>query len=72
MNWDRVEGSWKQLIGGSRQRWGKLTGDQLDVAAGIRDSLAGRMQAAYGISKDETEKQLAEWRKRMKTNAKLG
>jgi uncharacterized protein YjbJ (UPF0337 family) len=71
MNWDRIEGSWKQFIGSSRQHWGQLTGNQLDVAAGIRDILAGRMQAAYGVSKDETEKQLAEWRKRMKNNAKL-
>jgi uncharacterized protein YjbJ (UPF0337 family) len=71
MNWDRIEGSWKQFIGSTRQRWGNWTGDQLDVAAGIRDSLAGRMQESYGISKDETEKQLAEWRKRMNSDAKL-
>jgi uncharacterized protein YjbJ (UPF0337 family) len=66
MNWDRIEGNWKQLKGSAKERWGKLTDDQLDVIAGKRDNLAGKIQEAYGISKDETEKQLAEWQKRMK------
>jgi len=66
MNWDRIEGNWKQFKGNAKEQWGKLTDDQLDVIAGKRDNLAGRIQEAYGISKDETEKQLAEWQNRMK------
>jgi uncharacterized protein YjbJ (UPF0337 family) len=65
MNWDRIEGNWKQFKGSALQQWGKLTEDQLDVVAGKRDVLVGRIQEAYGISKDETEKQLAEWQQRM-------
>jgi uncharacterized protein YjbJ (UPF0337 family) len=65
MNWDRIEGNWKQFKGNAMQQWGKLTDDQLDVIAGKRDLLLGKIQEAYGISKDETEKQLAEWQKRM-------
>jgi len=65
MNWDRIEGNWKQFKGSALQQWGKLTDDQLDVVAGKRDLLLGRIQEAYGITKDETEKQLAEWQKRM-------
>jgi uncharacterized protein YjbJ (UPF0337 family) len=65
MNWDRIEGNWKQFKGNAMQQWGKLTDDQLDVIAGKRDMLLGRIQELYGISKDETEKQLADWEKRM-------
>ena len=63
MNWDRIEGDWKQFKGSVLQKWGKLTDDQLDVIAGKRDRLDGKIQEAYGISKDETEKQLAAWQK---------
>jgi uncharacterized protein YjbJ (UPF0337 family) len=65
MNWDRIEGNWKQFKGNAVQQWGKLTGDQLDVIAGKRDLLLGRIQELYGISKEEGEKQLADWEKRM-------
>ena len=66
MNWDRIEGNWKQFKGNVKEQWGKLTDDQLDVIAGKRNNLAGKIQEMYGISKDETEKQLADWQKRMK------
>jgi uncharacterized protein YjbJ (UPF0337 family) len=69
MNWDRIEGNWKQFKGNALQQWGKLTDDQLDVIAGKRDLLLGRIQELYGISRDETEKQLAEWEKRMQAIA---
>jgi len=65
MNWDRIEGNWKQFKGSALQQWGKLTDDQLDVVAGKRDLLLGRIQEAYGITRDETEKQLAAWQKRV-------
>ena len=69
MNWDRIEGNWKQFKGNAMQQWGKLTHDQLDVIAGKRDLLLGRIQEAYGITKDETEKQLAAWQERMQESA---
>jgi len=65
MNWDRIEGNWKQFKGNALQQWGKLTDDQLDVIAGKRDLLLGRIQELYGISREETEKQLADWQNRM-------
>jgi uncharacterized protein YjbJ (UPF0337 family) len=64
MNWDRIEGNWKQIKGKAKQQWGKLTDDQLDVIAGKRDLLAGKIQEEYGISKDETEKQLSDFERR--------
>jgi uncharacterized protein YjbJ (UPF0337 family) len=69
MNWDRIEGNWKQFKGNAKEQWGKLSDDQLDVIAGQRGSLAGKIQEAYGISKEETEKQVAEWQQRMKDAA---
>jgi len=66
MNWDSIEGKWKQFKGNVREQWGKLTDDQLDVIAGKRDNLAGKIQETYGLSKEEAEKQLADWQKRMK------
>jgi uncharacterized protein YjbJ (UPF0337 family) len=61
MNWDRIEGNWKQIKGEVKRQWGKLTDDELDEVAGNRDRLAGKIQEAYGISKDETERMLADW-----------
>lgn len=66
MNWDRIEGNWKQFKGSIRARWGKLTDDQLDVVSGKRDLLAGRIQETYGVTKDEAEKQLAAWQQSQK------
>jgi uncharacterized protein YjbJ (UPF0337 family) len=66
MNWDQIEGNWKQFKGNVKQQWGKLTDDQLEVIAGKRDKLAGKIQEAYGISKDVAEKQLTDWQKRQK------
>lgn len=58
MNWDIVEGNWKQFKGKVKVQWGKLTDDQLDVIAGKRDDLSGKIQESYGLSKDEAEKQI--------------
>ncbi|MFN3232257.1 MAG: CsbD family protein [Alphaproteobacteria bacterium] len=61
MNWDQIEGKWKQLTGDAKKRWGKLTDDDLDVAEGNRDKLEGKIQERYGIAKNEASKQVDEW-----------
>ena len=58
MNWDRIEGNWKQLTGKVRQQWGKLSDDDLDIIGGRREELAGRIQEVYGVSKDEADRQI--------------
>lgn len=58
MNWDRIEGGWKQMTGKVKEQWGKLTDDDLTEVAGKRDQLAGKIQARYGIAKEEAERQL--------------
>jgi uncharacterized protein YjbJ (UPF0337 family) len=64
MNWDRIEGNWKQFKGKVKEQWGKLTDDNLDIIAGNRDRLAGKVQEAYGISKDEAMKQIKRFEER--------
>ena len=66
MNWDIVEGNWKQFKGKVKSQWGNLTDDQLDVIGGKRVELAGKIQEAYGISKDEAETQIKEFEERNK------
>ena len=66
MNWDQVEGKWKQYAGSVREKWGKLTNDDLTVIGGKREQLVGRIQERYGIAKDEAEKQVDEFTKGLK------
>ena len=61
MNEDRIKGQWKQLTGKIQAKWGDLTNDDLDVAEGNADYLAGKIQERYGITKDEAEKQVREF-----------
>ncbi|MGB9151347.1 MAG: CsbD family protein [Burkholderiales bacterium] len=61
MNWDRIEGNWMQFKGNAKQQWGKLTDDQIEVIAGKRDHLIGKIQEVYGITKEATEKQVNDW-----------
>ncbi|MNC88766.1 hypothetical protein D3C83_46180 [compost metagenome] len=63
MNWDRVEGNWRQLKGMFKEHWGELTDDQIDIIAGKRERLIGVLQESYGIAKDEAERRVKEWEK---------
>jgi uncharacterized protein YjbJ (UPF0337 family) len=58
MNQDRMSGNWKQVKGKIKEQWGKLTDDDLDVIAGKRDQLLGRIQERHGIAKDQAERQV--------------
>ena len=61
MNWDSIEGNWKQFKGQVQTQWGKLTEDDLDVVEGKRTQLAGKIQERYGIAKDQAERQIDDW-----------
>ena len=63
MNWDRIEGNWKQMVGSARKQWGKLTDSDWQVLQGRKDRLVGRIQERYGIAKDEAQRQADEWAK---------
>jgi uncharacterized protein YjbJ (UPF0337 family) len=61
MNWDRIQGNWKQVVGKAKSQWGKLTDNDLDVIAGRREQLAGKIQERYCIAKENVERQIAAW-----------
>jgi uncharacterized protein YjbJ (UPF0337 family) len=63
MNWNRVEGNWKQFSGKVKAKWGKLTDDQITQIDGHREELVGQIQEAYGIGQDEADRQVKEWEK---------
>lgn len=52
MNQDRIRGRWKQFKGKVKEQWGKLTEDDLDVIAGRREQLLGRIQQRHGLARD--------------------
>ena len=61
MNWQQIEGKWDYAKGKLREKWGKLTDDDIDVIAGKRDQLIGRLKQRYGIQKDAAEKEINNW-----------
>jgi uncharacterized protein YjbJ (UPF0337 family) len=61
MNADIFRGKWNQIKGKAKQKWGKLTDDDLDRVEGSRDELVGVIQERYGKSKDEVEKEVDSW-----------
>ena len=58
MNWDQIEGNWKQLKGSAQAQWGKLTDDDLDVVEGNREKLEGKLQERYGYAKEEAKREV--------------
>ena len=69
MNMDQVEGNWKQMMGAMKEKFGKLTDDDLTVAKGKAEALVGRLQERYGITKEEATKQMDEFVKAHKAQA---
>lgn len=61
MNWDQIEGNWKQLRGKAQEKWGDITGDELDQVSGKRDQLVGLVQKKYGRAKEEAEREVDGW-----------
>jgi uncharacterized protein YjbJ (UPF0337 family) len=61
MNWDQIEGKWKQFSGSAREKWGKLTDSDWQTIAGKKDQLVGRIQERYGLAKDEADREADEW-----------
>ena len=64
MDWERLEGSWREMTGKLKQQWGKLVSDSVTASDGQHDELVGKIQQAYGISRDEAERQINDWETR--------
>jgi uncharacterized protein YjbJ (UPF0337 family) len=56
MDWNRIEGNWKQVKGKVKEQWGKLTDDDLDQISAKRDQLEGKIQERYGLEKDRVQR----------------
>jgi len=61
MNWDRIQGEWKQMASQIKAKWAKLNDDDLKSMAAKKDALVGKIQERYGILRDDAEKQVDEW-----------
>ena len=64
MNKDEIGGNWKQLKGKAKEKWGKLTDDDMTVIEGKRDQLVGKIQERYGYAKDQAEKEVSDWERK--------
>ena len=63
MNWDQLQGKWKQMKGAVKQQWGKLTDDDVEWIAGSREKFVGKLQERYGLAKEEAQNKADEWMK---------
>ena len=61
MDWNRVEGNWKQIEGKIKAKWGKLTDDDLTAIKGRREQLEGKIQERYGLTKDQARREIEDW-----------
>ena len=59
--WNKVSGNWKRVRGAVKERWGKLTHNEIREAQGRRETLNGYIQSRYGIDRDAADKQIDEW-----------
>ncbi len=66
MNWQRIEGNWKQFAGQVKEQWGKLTDDDLTRINGKQEQLVGRIEERYGIGREGAEKQVNNWTSRLR------
>jgi uncharacterized protein YjbJ (UPF0337 family) len=66
MNWDRIEGDWKQFVGKVKEKWGKLTDDDIAAINGKREQLEGKIQERYGHTKDQVKKDVDDWQGSLK------
>jgi uncharacterized protein YjbJ (UPF0337 family) len=67
MNWDEIEGKWKVIKGTVREKFGKLTDDDLNVVRGRRDQLIGKLQERYGYAREEAQRQVDDFARSCKS-----
>ncbi len=61
MNWDQIEGNWKQFTGKAREQWGDLTDNELQEAKGQREQMIGLVQEKYGKTREAAEREVSDW-----------
>jgi len=63
VDWNRIQGNWKQAQGQIKEKWGKLTDDDLATINGQREQLEGIIQKRYGLAKDLVRDDVDAWLK---------
>jgi uncharacterized protein YjbJ (UPF0337 family) len=71
MNWDQIEGKWRQFKGDVKRQWGKLTDDDLTTIGGHKDKLVGALQERYGYSKDQADREAAQFAENLREHQKM-
>jgi uncharacterized protein YjbJ (UPF0337 family) len=71
MNWDQIEGGWKQFVGAAKQKWGKFTDDDWTQLTGKKDEIVGKIQQRYGRTRDEAEREVDEWSREVTTRSEV-
>jgi len=66
MNWDQIKGKWKQIKGSFREEFGNLTDNDLEMIAGMRERLVGKLQERYGFVKEEAQDRADEFARNLK------
>ncbi|MEJ6399076.1 CsbD family protein [Yoonia sp. 208BN28-4] len=61
MNWDQIQGNWKEYKGKAQAKWGELTNDELDEVQGDRTALEGKIQQKYGKTKEQAKEEVDSW-----------
>jgi uncharacterized protein YjbJ (UPF0337 family) len=70
MDWNRIEGDWKQLKGTAKEQWGRLTDDDLAAIGGRRQELEGKLQERYGYAKDRIKREIDDWATELRAGAR--
>ena len=68
MDWNRLEGDWKQMKGKVKEKWGKLTDDDLTAINGRREQLEGKLQERYGYAKNQARREIEDWYRSTKSH----
>lgn len=61
MNNDQIEGKWKQIRGEFKQKYGRLTDDDVTYSEGKFDEMLGKLQEKTGQSKEELKREIDKW-----------
>jgi len=61
MNWNMIEGKWKEVSGTAKEQWGMLRDDELQQIDGKKDKLEGLIQQRYGVTQEEAARQIDDW-----------
>ena len=61
MNWDQIEGGWKEMMGTAKAKWGQITDDEGTEIGGRRDEMVRAIQRRYGVAKEAAERDVDDW-----------